>query len=78
LIHIDEVYKFIAGERADFPNLVNLVSEPISVSEILSDTDLIARGSDVVRYNVKSKYFEGGYAYSKQQSLNSIKDFLND
>ena len=78
LIHIGEVYKFITGERADFPNLINLVTEPISVSEILSDTDLIARGRDVVRYNVKSKYFEGGYAYSKQHSLNSIKDFLND
>ena len=76
-VHIEDVIQILSSEPEELPSVINLASEPLAVSEILSRSQMIAGFEDKITYNIRSKYFKTGYGFSKTYSLNRIWEFLD-
>ena len=76
-VHIEDVIRILSSDTEELPGVINLASEPLAVSELLSRSQMVARSEDKITYNIRSKYFKNGYRFSKTYSLNRIWDFLD-
>ena len=60
--------------------VINLFPEPVETTEVLKlfPKYSLTKFTDRVEYNYKTKFGKTGYAETKQDSLESIKDFINE
>jgi len=73
-----KLHEFISPDFEKFGPIVNLTAPPLALSQIASIANVeLNPQAPSVHYDVRSKYFNRGYAVSFEDSLSAVEDYLD-
>ncbi len=73
-----KLHEFISSDFDEFGPIVNLTAPPLALKQIASMANVeLNPNAPSVHYDVRSKYFDFGYAVNLEDSLSAIGDYLD-
>ncbi len=74
---LSKLHEFISKEFETFGPIVNLTAPALPLRQLASIAKVeLNPQAQSVHYDVRSKYFDGGYAVNRADSLSAIRDYL--